>query len=580
MQKMPIPPFTGHQKPPLPQQKQSYNYDIKSAESNSNFRKNWQSDPNNGKNITRNQRNQGQFGIPPARYVDESPQKSASKPIDEKSAEEIAFDEQFRKWEEQFDTWKKENANHPDREAYYEYENKMQECRKKLLQRRAQMRERRMEATETLSNETSPADFSTVENIDHRDSGVGEQPKESVYPSNAFEPIPGLDLVNNNDSGKRNFRNNKRKRWSQPDDNNLPDNGNNNPQNIRPTPKRPKDNNMPEENVDGEDDKQPRNLPFGFRDFFERLKDDNSAPADRDYGDAGNANRSTQNPFNRFNDNNQQRQQNQAQTNQQLQTNQQSPQQQPFNSGFYPNRQSNFQNISPAAGKPALRSLMDIDVPIFNDNDFKQNRFSNPFTNDNNSNRSELNSSPIINEEPDEIAVLHDQRSNSPVCDSSINTNTDIIKSTKVETSESVKLTDRYDSYNAIRSQMHARPSLAVHLLKTYVPVKITEYNHIPQRFHKWHAEQVIDYAHSSRKNTYEDHRDRWTKKENRGSSPQEINSNKFTSNRQHNIRGNQRIDGWNDERNDGRNDRRNNSGRFNDRRENKWNKDNLSDIG
>uniref|UniRef100_A0A182VW57 YLP motif-containing protein 1 n=1 Tax=Anopheles minimus TaxID=112268 RepID=A0A182VW57_9DIPT len=63
---------------------------------------------------------------------------------EEKSPEELAFDEQFRKWEQEFETWKKTNINHPDKAAYREYEQKYEEQRKKLLDHREQLRRRRI----------------------------------------------------------------------------------------------------------------------------------------------------------------------------------------------------------------------------------------------------------------------------------------------------------------------------------------------------------------------------------------------------------------------------------------------------
>ncbi len=65
--------------------------------------------------------------------------------VTEKTPEEKAFDEQFKKWEEEFTRWKQQNANHPDTRAYLEYEQKMEECRTKLLERREQMKRRKLE---------------------------------------------------------------------------------------------------------------------------------------------------------------------------------------------------------------------------------------------------------------------------------------------------------------------------------------------------------------------------------------------------------------------------------------------------
>lgn len=138
-------------------------------------------------------------------------------PLDDegnKTPEEIAFDEQFRKWEEQFMNWKRDNANHPDRKAYNDYESKMEECRSKLLQRRAEMRQRRATAisskivdqadlapTQTVTkheeneNEMSQSDESQVatnagSTVESKDQNIGV-----FVASNSESGIPGLDLV-------------------------------------------------------------------------------------------------------------------------------------------------------------------------------------------------------------------------------------------------------------------------------------------------------------------------------------------------------------------------------------------------
>lgn len=80
-------------------------------------------------------------------YDGSSTQSKSTEVESEKSAEELAFDEQFRNWENEFTKWKQQNLNHPDRTAYVEYEEKMEQCRTKLLERREQMRRRKIDKT-------------------------------------------------------------------------------------------------------------------------------------------------------------------------------------------------------------------------------------------------------------------------------------------------------------------------------------------------------------------------------------------------------------------------------------------------
>ncbi|XP_058170884.1 uncharacterized protein LOC131286040 [Anopheles ziemanni] len=95
---------------------------------------------------------------------------------EETSAEEIAFDEQFRKWEQEFETWKRKNKNHPDKTAYREYEQKCMDCRKKLLERREQLRRKRLEQTRLQS---------------HASKWVAvQQPKPSLPPPPPSDPPP------------------------------------------------------------------------------------------------------------------------------------------------------------------------------------------------------------------------------------------------------------------------------------------------------------------------------------------------------------------------------------------------------
>lgn len=57
----------------------------------------------------------------------------AQSPLLPQTPEDIAFEEEFRKWEEQFEQWKKENQNHPDKTQYKAYEKQFMDVREKLL---------------------------------------------------------------------------------------------------------------------------------------------------------------------------------------------------------------------------------------------------------------------------------------------------------------------------------------------------------------------------------------------------------------------------------------------------------------
>lgn len=95
--------------------------------------------------IGRNQFESVANNVPKANEPVAKPLNQVTEDVSDKSPEEKAFDEQFKKWEEEFANWKLQNANHPDRRAYMEYEQKMEECRTKLLERREQMKRRKLE---------------------------------------------------------------------------------------------------------------------------------------------------------------------------------------------------------------------------------------------------------------------------------------------------------------------------------------------------------------------------------------------------------------------------------------------------
>jgi hypothetical protein len=120
------------------------NQNFHNNQSNSNFYQNQNQQNQQQQQPQRNQQPQPQ----PQKSQENAPLSIANIPkeaLEEKNAEEIAFDEQFRKWEEEFDNWKKANANHPDKNAYNEYEQRFEDCRRKLLERREQMKKKKIE---------------------------------------------------------------------------------------------------------------------------------------------------------------------------------------------------------------------------------------------------------------------------------------------------------------------------------------------------------------------------------------------------------------------------------------------------
>lgn len=363
----------------------SYNYDLVSTESNAAYPNNWEGDSNDAKKKKKKKKKRVHMDDSMESFEDDNDEESS-----EKSAEEIAFDEQFRKWEEQFDEWKRQNANHPDREAYYEYENKMQEVRKKLLQRRADMRAKRLQASD-IAPKTRLKNHPQQQQQQQwplerpqRQQLLHEQPEQQstndpVYPANAFQPIPGLDLLDNDQDSS--LKNNKRR-------------------------KKPKKKFDADPDDDEQDAKKPRNLPFGFRDFFERLRDDNSNGESANTRDTELVNQSNANDLQQ-----QQRrsrwEQNQWNDGRQAQNQKPSP----WKSG-----QSSWQNNGPkiesqqfpqsqfggnqkASG--GIRPLMEISVsmPINDDDNDNLKEFNNPFDNDNNSPNNNDRSSNQFNDD-------------------------------------------------------------------------------------------------------------------------------------------------------------------------------------
>uniref|UniRef100_A0A1Q3F4V8 YLP motif-containing protein 1 n=1 Tax=Culex tarsalis TaxID=7177 RepID=A0A1Q3F4V8_CULTA len=117
----------------------------------------------------------------------------------QKTAEELAFDEQFRKWEEEFENWKSKNANHPDKAAYREYEKKFIECRKKLLERRVQLRNKRLAELAAKANQPPPPPPAETAGVG---MGLFANALGGGSSGAAAGGIPGLDLLNENKTGE------------------------------------------------------------------------------------------------------------------------------------------------------------------------------------------------------------------------------------------------------------------------------------------------------------------------------------------------------------------------------------------
>ncbi|XP_062556485.1 YLP motif-containing protein 1-like isoform X2 [Armigeres subalbatus] len=136
----------------------------------------------------------------------------------QKTAEELAFDEQFRKWEEEFDNWKRKNANHPDKNAYHEYEKKFIECRKKLLERREHLRNKRLAEIEAAkAAAAASASVTSISSNNHQynqpppppppeeDSGVEVGLFKNALSGGVASGggIPGLDFINEDDKSEK-----------------------------------------------------------------------------------------------------------------------------------------------------------------------------------------------------------------------------------------------------------------------------------------------------------------------------------------------------------------------------------------
>lgn len=103
-----------------------------------NQRNNWK---NNRKNTGQQQDSSNEtisfaHSAPPSSYQNINLQANAVPLIPEdefKTPEDIAFEQEFKKWEAQFAEWKEANRNHPDKRQYQMYEKQFMDVREKLL---------------------------------------------------------------------------------------------------------------------------------------------------------------------------------------------------------------------------------------------------------------------------------------------------------------------------------------------------------------------------------------------------------------------------------------------------------------
>ncbi|XP_053693099.1 uncharacterized protein LOC128741352 isoform X2 [Sabethes cyaneus] len=151
--------------------------------------------------------------------AEQAPPPPVSEEQAQKTAEELAFDEQFRKWEEEFDNWKRKNANHPDKSTYREYEKKFEDCRKKLVERREYLKKKRLAeaaaaaAAASAQKSAVPVPVPAVQSQfsqppppppPEESSDVGLFKNALGGSAVAGGGIPGLDLIGNEgNSGKR-----------------------------------------------------------------------------------------------------------------------------------------------------------------------------------------------------------------------------------------------------------------------------------------------------------------------------------------------------------------------------------------
>lgn len=223
----------------LPQEK-NFNFEQSYSQSNQDgFRRNnrsnrWGNNNNGGNNSGDSNRSSRMFGgqanFPNRNTTARDDHTTNENDREEKSQEEIAFEENFQKWENQLAEWKRTNANHPDRNLYNDFVMKMERCRQQLLQRRETLRQKRLDrirneqTVETTQSNPPPQtamknEISTEgihqENVSQTNVGAGvlttgvnnfvleKTVASSLFSSKSCDnnaAIPGLDLVSGNDT--------------------------------------------------------------------------------------------------------------------------------------------------------------------------------------------------------------------------------------------------------------------------------------------------------------------------------------------------------------------------------------------
>lgn len=147
------------------------------------------------------QNNRGNWNQDQSRNVNPNEFKPIVK-IDpnQKSQEEIDFEEQYRVWEEDFERWKRDNSNHTDRRRYNDFVKQMEICRESMLKKREFLRKKRLNDL-GISDTSNPAPSSMKQETNKDYDDIKMQHPTSTAPLfgssgvSSSGGIPGLDLV-------------------------------------------------------------------------------------------------------------------------------------------------------------------------------------------------------------------------------------------------------------------------------------------------------------------------------------------------------------------------------------------------
>lgn len=142
----------------------------------------------------------------PSNDLVSKPSHQIPEEVTDKTPEEKAFDEQFKKWEEEFTNWKLQNANHPDTRAYLEYEQKMEECRTKLLERREQMKRRKLELLQQQQKQQQQQSQQPVQataiSVEQTTVSGYSHSSGSLEQNNPMEKVGNSDLLDNSSNNQ------------------------------------------------------------------------------------------------------------------------------------------------------------------------------------------------------------------------------------------------------------------------------------------------------------------------------------------------------------------------------------------